>query len=525
MGTSGSITQRLCLALFVLLAIGAATPSAAQPPPPPPPELPPVPVPPQNPITEPKRLLGKILFWEEQLSFDNTVACGTCHRPGQGAADPRDGRNPGDDGVLFTDDDVLGSEGVRYADASGQYVPHPIFGDEVQVTGRATPGFFGSLWAPELFWDGRARQQFFDPESGQLRIPNGGALENQALGPILNDAEMAHQARTWPDVTSKLTTVAPLALATDLPPDVADALAADPNYAHLFAAAFGDPTISAERIAFAIATYERTLLANQTPYDRFAAGDNNALTQRQRNGWNAFAPGPCSACHAAPFFTNNSFRNIGLRPVQEDAGRADVTNLFGDRGRFKVPSLRNVGLRPRLMHTGQIVDTRDAFDFYINPSRHFTENQDPIVLGGLPAPPPQVLLDIVEFLETGLTDPRVAAETFPFDRPTLRSEQPATVDPIEIAWRNQTVEMAPNPFRAASRITFHLTGSAPATVEVFNLAGERVRSLYRGSSPGGPLELVWDGRDARGALAAAGVYFVRLETAGATASGRVVKVE
>ena len=59
--------------------------------------LPPVPVPAENPITEPKRVLGKMLFWDEQLSSDGSVACGTCHRPAFGGADPRVGRNPGTD--------------------------------------------------------------------------------------------------------------------------------------------------------------------------------------------------------------------------------------------------------------------------------------------------------------------------------------------------------------------------------------------------------------------------------------------
>ena len=73
--------------------------------------VPPVPVPPENPITEPKRVLGKILFWDEQLSSDGSVACGTCHRPAFGGADPRAGRYPGvDKGTI---DDVRGSPGHR----------------------------------------------------------------------------------------------------------------------------------------------------------------------------------------------------------------------------------------------------------------------------------------------------------------------------------------------------------------------------------------------------------------------------
>ncbi len=66
--------------------------------------LDPVPVPDENPVTEAKRILGKILFWDEQLSSDNTVACGTCHKPGIGGADDRLGVNPGIDFEFNTDD-------------------------------------------------------------------------------------------------------------------------------------------------------------------------------------------------------------------------------------------------------------------------------------------------------------------------------------------------------------------------------------------------------------------------------------
>ncbi|VAX42527.1 hypothetical protein MNBD_PLANCTO03-1369, partial [hydrothermal vent metagenome] len=71
--------------------------------------FPPVPVPTENPMTEEKRILGKMLFWDEQLSSDNTMACGTCHRPGAGGIDPRHGLNPGPDGIAGTEDDRTGS--------------------------------------------------------------------------------------------------------------------------------------------------------------------------------------------------------------------------------------------------------------------------------------------------------------------------------------------------------------------------------------------------------------------------------
>src|SRR4029079_489194 len=99
--------------------------------------LPPVPIPAENPLTEPKRVLGKMLFWDEQLSSDRSIACGTCHRPAQGGADPRVGRHPGVD--KRTIDDVLGSPGIVSLDRDGLPKPHPQFGVGPQVTPRAAP--------------------------------------------------------------------------------------------------------------------------------------------------------------------------------------------------------------------------------------------------------------------------------------------------------------------------------------------------------------------------------------------------
>lgn len=77
------------------------------------------PVPAENPITEAKPVLGKILFWDEQLSSDNTVACGTCHQPAAGGSDLRLGMNPGFDQIFGTDDDVVGSPGIKLLDSGG----------------------------------------------------------------------------------------------------------------------------------------------------------------------------------------------------------------------------------------------------------------------------------------------------------------------------------------------------------------------------------------------------------------------
>jgi len=395
--------------------------------------LPPVPIPAENPLTEPKRVLGKMLFWDEQLSSDGSVACGTCHRPAQGGADPRVGRNPGvDKGTI---DDVLGSPGIVSLDRAGRPEPNPQFGLGPQVTPRAAPSNFGAIWAPELFWDGRARSRVVDPLTGAVAITRGGAFENQVLTALIAPGEMAKRDRTWADVMATVERSRPLALATDLPRDVEAARAARPTYPALFEAAFGDPRITPIRVAFAIASYERTLVSDQTPWDRYAAGDSNAIEGRALYGWRALQAFHCTACHTPPQFTNNEFFEIGVRRAALDLGRELVTHDPADAGDMKVPTLRNAALLPRFMHTGELGNLGAAVTFYINPPA--LPERDGIPGFGLYTfNMSQVdVADIREFIERALVDPRVRDETFPFDRPTLRSERsavaPRTLTPTE----------------------------------------------------------------------------------------------
>lgn len=386
--------------------------------------LPPVPVPTENPITESKRVLGKLLFWDEQLSSNDTVACGTCHIPAAGGADPRVGVYPGTD--AGTIDNVLGSPGIVRLDAAGTPIADPVFGHAPQITPRASPSNFGALWASELFWDGRAGPVFVDPATGETAIGEGGALEAQALTALANDAEMAKHDRNWAELARKLERSTPLALATDLPPDLRTVVDAGATYPELFAAAFGDPQITARRIAFAIATYQRTLVADQTPWDRYEAGDATALGASEIRGWQAFQSFLCVNCHRPPLFTNNEFLNIGLRLTRFDAGRMAVTGDPEDAGEMKVPSLRNAGLRPRFMHTGQFDNIGAAVGFYR--TGNALEDRDPMPGGGVYSFNMGAFAeaDIVAFLANALTDPRVRDEVFPFDRPTLRSQRAAS---------------------------------------------------------------------------------------------------
>lgn len=389
--------------------------------------LPPLPVPPGNPITEDKRILGKILFWDEQLSTSNVVSCATCHIPATAGADPRIARHPGPDGLLNTPDDILGSPGVIKSDQHNDYARDLLFALRPQITTRAANSPINAAFSPNLFWDGRATGQFIDPQTGATVLPAGGALESQAVGPPLSDVEMAHADTDWNEITTKLRRVQPLALATNLPSDVASRLATRPDYPALFQAAFGDPNITAARIGLAIATYQRTLISNQTPFDAFRAGVPNAMTPQQVQGFNAFINSNCAVCHAVnnDLFTDHTFRNIGVRPPAEDLGRQIVTGNPADRGRFKVPGLRNVGLKRTFMHNGQFTTLGQVIGFYARAPGappQFPDNRDP-AMNNVNVPPNVAPL-IIDFLSNGLTDPRVANETFPFDRPTLFVDRP-----------------------------------------------------------------------------------------------------
>jgi cytochrome c peroxidase len=391
-------------------------------------------VPPQNPQTPAKIVLGKILFWEEQLSSDDSVACGTCHLPEFGGSDGRvaGGLHPGADNLFGTADDIRGSAGVVKQAPNGDFAFSSQFGVRRQATGRTSPSMIGAAHHTELFWDGRAGTQFLDPETGAVVIPIGGALENQAIGPILNPVEMGKVGRTWQDVRQKLQAATPLRLASNLPADVAAAIQQSPSYPLLFTAAFGDPAITGARIGMALASYQRTLNPDDTPWDRYMAGQTSALTAAQKTGWQLFQnQGRCAACHWAPLFSDDLFHNLGVRFVAEDVGRGQFTPYVEDQGAFKTPTLRNVGLRPRLFHNGQSpalgdpaqwTDANSTLNVYFNGGGVDPSNLDPFML-------PLNLLGvsindvalIQDFVRDGLTDQRAALRLPPFDHPDLRS--------------------------------------------------------------------------------------------------------
>ncbi|HEX3850578.1 MAG TPA: cytochrome c peroxidase [Polyangiaceae bacterium] len=420
--------------------------------------------PPENPDSPAKDMLGKILFWDEQVGSDNTMACGTCHRTGSGGSDPRAVnstsafRNPGDDAMFGTADDIHGSQGIKYctggdgAAVTYAAVPsnnteglNPLFGTNHQVTSRKAPTYLDAFVAANIFWDGRATSAFKDPtmdpsDPNSVKIQAGGALESQSVGPPMNPGEMACDGRTWTSLINKLKDTAhtvPLALAKNIPPDMVAAIANAPNYPALFALAFpNDPSpVNPVNFAFAIATHERHLQSNQTPWDRFnqylidpSTGDRNALNPAQIRGLTLFeGKAKCSACHTPPLFTDSQFHNLGFI-AENDPGRQKIVASAAPHS-VKTANLRNVGLR----------ETQGLFHYGYGPGSSLenlvaTYNNPPNI--GDPAADDGSLAgvitnlnltadeqsDLIDFLRNGLTDPRVKNEVAPFDRPKLSTE-------------------------------------------------------------------------------------------------------
>ncbi|MDX2042826.1 MAG: cytochrome c peroxidase [Acidobacteriota bacterium] len=373
-----------------------------------------------NSVTATKATLGKVLFWDEQLSSTRTVACGTCHIARAGGSDPRSissntsARHPGADNTFGTADDIQGSPGVPLAQANGSYSMTAAFGLREQVTKRRSMPHINSGYPNLLFWEGRASSEFRDPITKAVVLATGAALESQALEPPVSDVEMGHKARDWNDVAARIASAKPLALAPTIPAALA-AWIGERRYPELFQEAFGTPEVTPVRIALALATYQRTLNSDRAPVDR------GELTEQEARGQQVFNANECNDCHAGPLFGTNQLQNTGVRPSSEDTGRFGVTNNQNDLGRFRSVSLRNVELRAPYFHNGRFNTLEDVVEFY-NRGGDFpgpNTNRREIRPLNLTA---QQKADLVAFLKRPLTDPRVAAELPPFDRPMLYSE-------------------------------------------------------------------------------------------------------
>ncbi len=217
--------------------------------------------------------------------------------------------------------------------------PTPVStGIRGQKGGRKAPSFVNAAYAfyPETFWDGRAA-----------------TLEEQAVGPIANPIEMGntHEA-------------------------VVEDIAASEGYVPFFERAFGDPAVTLDRIAQALADYERTRVSGNSRYDQWIDWDDeepgyvNPLTEQEILGVEVFfGKALCATCHVGSAFTDSLFHNLGVgwddsTGEHADAGRMVVTGKPEDLGAFKTPGLRETTKHAPYMHDGSMATLRDVMEHY-----------------------------------------------------------------------------------------------------------------------------------------------------------------
>jgi cytochrome c peroxidase len=190
--------------------------------------------------------------------------------------------------------------------------------------------------APTLINRGYGRSQFWDGRAA--------TLEAQISGPVTAPDEMGSTFAAAAGAISKIA-----------------------GYGPLFEQAFGDRQVTFDRIAKAIASFERTIVSGNSPYDRFLNGDKHALSPGAKRGLDIFErTGECTECHRGPNFTDEKFASLGIGPdVQPaDPGLAGITAKKRDEGKFKVPTLREVVHTGPYMHDGRFRTLDEVLDFY-----------------------------------------------------------------------------------------------------------------------------------------------------------------
>lgn len=256
-----------------------------------------------------------------------------------------------------------------------------------QLGNRNSPTVINAAYYTTQFWDGRA-----------------GTLEQQAEGPVANPVEMAHTLK-----------------------GVEQRLMADPTYRAEFKNAFGADVITYEMVGKAIASFERTVVSGNSPFDRYMyGGEKKALSASAKRGLEVFRNpkrGNCAVCHTIEekfaLFTDNKFHNLGVgvklaingETELTDLGRFKVTNVEADKGAFRTPSIRNIALTAPYMHDGSHKNLKEVLDFYVgggNSNPHRDKEIRPLdFLTG------QEQADLIEFMKslTGEMPPNAGPPT------------------------------------------------------------------------------------------------------------------
>lgn len=364
--------------------------------------------------------LGQALAFDKILSGNRDIACMTCHMP----------RFATGDGRSLSIGQGAAGLGTDRVHPESAFIP------------RNAPPLFNLFALQPLFWDGRVSRDaagvFHTPAADRLpatmtQVFEFGTLSALPLFPVLSRSEM--RANRGNELAELSDNQEPLIWAA-----LMDRLGRITKYRRMFEAAypgqrFGQMTFAHASNAIAGFFVEKMAFTN-SPWDRFLAGDDDAMTAVQLAGAKNFMSARCSICHNGPAFTDNLFHNVAVAQLgpgqgdgtggRDDFGRMRVTGNPAEQYAFRTPALRNVELTAPYGHDGAIISLRDFVDHYSESDlklRSFAINQlEPLLQGSvLPTAeailatrdplltgvffPPQVVDEVTEFMKA-LTDPR-----------------------------------------------------------------------------------------------------------------------
>jgi cytochrome c peroxidase len=268
--------------------------------------------------------LGRVLFYDRQLSINNSVSCSSCHKQELGFAD----------NVKFSS----GFAAKMTARNSMPIQNLAFFGGAVPFDSK---DFFISKPTQHLFWDGRETN-----------------LNTMVMKPLVNHVEMG--VNDIESFTKKVSGI--------------------PYYKDLFAKAYGDANVTSERVANALGQFVQSIRTNHTKFDAsgiafngdmIAPGTFSRLSPLETEGWRLFLQKyNCNSCHQIQtpngYVMAGTFANIGLDRQYADNGLSGVTKIDQDAGKFKIPSLRNVALTAPYMHDGRFATLGEVIDHYKN---------------------------------------------------------------------------------------------------------------------------------------------------------------
>ena len=208
----------------------------------------------------------------------------------------------------------------RWSD--GKQIP---LGAENVENARRSPTVLNSAWLTTLMWDGRAN-----------------SLEAQAVLPITTPHEMNYDMA---ELVERLNAIA--------------------GYSPLFEAAFGDALITEQRIAQALASFERTVVSPTSPFDNWVAGDETAISESAKRGFDIFTDkAQCAACHKSWRFTDDSFHDIGLKGSDRGRGALVPAEVTIMQHAFKTPTLRDLPENGPFMHDGSMSSLEEVIKHY-----------------------------------------------------------------------------------------------------------------------------------------------------------------